>query len=85
MQVLPLEDEEEDVKLVENNQLDVDEIIRQDLLIVLPLQPLCSPECQGLCPTCGENLNVRKCQCPPADVESPFKALEKLLDEDEKE
>ena len=60
MQVLPLEDEDDSAELVHNNILDVQELVRQDLLTVLPIQPLCKPGCEGLCPTCGENLNVRK-------------------------
>jgi uncharacterized protein len=60
----------------------VDELIRQNLLLVVPIKPLCRPDCAGLCPTCGENLNVRKCTCPPAEIESPFKVLADLLEED---
>lgn len=80
--IIPLESEDEATELVKNNVLDVDELIRQNLLPVLPIQPLCQPECAGLCPTCGENLNVRKCGCPPADLESPFQALADLLEEE---
>ena len=83
--VLPLEEEDAGGDLVKNNILDVDELIRQNLLTVLPIRPLCRPECAGLCPTCGENLNVRQCGCPPAEIESPFKVLADLLkEEDEK-
>ena len=80
--VLPLDEEDIGVPLVKNNILDVDELIRQNLLLVVPIQPLCTPECAGLCPTCGENLNMRQCSCPPAEIESPFKALADLLEED---
>lgn len=82
-QVLPLDEDDVSPDLIVNNMLDVQELIRQSLLVVLPIQPLCKPGCEGLCPTCGENLNVRKCQCPPAEIESPFKVLSKLLEEDE--
>jgi uncharacterized protein len=84
--VLPMEEEDEAVEaaLVTNNVLDIDELIRQNLLLVLPIQPLCKEDCAGLCPTCGENLNVRQCSCPPGDVESPFRVLADLL-EDENE
>ena len=81
--ILPLE-EEESAELVKNNVLDVDELVRQNLLLGVPFQPLCKPECAGLCPTCGENLNVRQCGCPPAEIDSPFKALADLLEEEEK-
>jgi uncharacterized protein len=85
IQILPLDEEDTDADLVQNNILDVQELVRQALLVSLPIQPLCRPGCEGLCPTCGENLNVRKCQCPPAEPESPFKALADLLDEEDKD
>ncbi len=82
--ILPMEEEDEaaETALVKNNVLDVDELIRQNLLLVLPIQPLCKEDCAGLCPTCGENLNVRQCSCPPGDLESPFHALADLLEDD---
>ncbi|HUV05881.1 MAG TPA: DUF177 domain-containing protein [Armatimonadota bacterium] len=79
--VLPMDEEDASTEVIDNNVLNVGELIRQSLLLVLPIQPLCRPDCQGLCPTCGENLNVRKCACPPAEPESPFKALAGLLKE----
>jgi uncharacterized protein len=80
--VLPLDEEDVDSGLVRGNLLDVSELIRQNLLLDLPIKPLCRPDCAGLCPTCGENLNVRKCACPPAEIESPFKVLADLLEEE---
>jgi uncharacterized protein len=85
VQALPLEEEDVSPDLVERNLLDVQELIRQSLLVALPIQPLCKADCKGLCPTCGENLNVRKCQCPPAETESPFKALAELLEKEKKD
>lgn len=82
IQVLPVEEEDQTADLVSNNFLDLQELIRQSLLLVLPIQPLCRPDCRGLCPTCGKNLNVRKCICPPAEPESPFKVLAELLEEE---
>lgn len=81
VRVLPLEEEDVESELVKDNILDIQEIIRQNLLLELPIQPLCAPDCRGLCPTCGESLNLRKCACPPAEPESPFKVLADLLEE----
>ena len=83
IQVLPLDEDDVSAELVSNNMLDVQELIRQNLLLAPPIQPLCKPECMGLCPTCGKNLNVRKCTCPPAEPESPFHALADLLEEED--
>jgi uncharacterized protein len=64
----------------ENHLLDLGEAIRQHILMETPLQPLCRPDCQGLCPSCGSNLNEGRCDCAPTDPSSPFSALEQLFD-----
>ena len=83
IQVLPLDEDDIESGLVKDNILDIEEIIRQDLLLELPIQPLCKTDCRGLCPTCGKNLNLRKCACPPAEPESPLKVLGKLLEDED--
>jgi uncharacterized protein len=48
--------------------LDLDEAIRQYVLMAEPVKPLCRPDCPGLCPSCGANLNEGRCGCePPVD------------------
>ena len=81
VRVLPLDEDDVEPELVKDNKLDIQELIRQNLLLEMPIKPLCRPDCRGLCPTCGENLNLRKCACPPAEPESPFKVLADLLEE----
>jgi uncharacterized protein len=46
--------------------LDLGESLRQYALMAAPSKPLCRPDCAGLCPTCGANLNDGPCGCPPA-------------------
>ncbi len=47
----------------EEDVLDLTEDVREDILLAFPARNLCSGECQGLCPECGQNLNVRDCGC----------------------
>jgi uncharacterized protein len=63
----PLEVEEEDRALWidEHHVLDLEEVVRQEALLAAPLHVLCSPDCRGLCPTCGQNLNEGPCDCRP--------------------
>lgn len=62
--------------------IDLSEEVRQSLILEIPNWPLCSEECRGLCPQCGENLNVTDCGCRTADERSsPFAALADLLDQ----
>jgi uncharacterized protein len=43
--------------------LDIDDDVREDLLLNFPMKVLCVPECKGLCPGCGTNLNQGECNC----------------------
>jgi uncharacterized protein len=43
--------------------IDLDQDIRQDIILGYPIKPLCLPDCKGLCIKCGENLNKGKCNC----------------------
>jgi uncharacterized protein len=42
------------------------------------MQPLCRPECRGLCPDCGSNLNLGPCSCPMKSAEPRWRALTEL-------
>lgn len=83
IQALPLDEDESDIEIIKNNILDVHELVRQNLVLELPIRPICSEDCKGLCPTCGTNLNVRKCKCIPSETQSPFAALADLIKKDE--
>ena len=48
---------------IREEELDITADVRDELLIELPMNPLCSEECKGLCPTCGTNRNKENCQC----------------------
>ncbi|MFH1479014.1 MAG: DUF177 domain-containing protein [Candidatus Omnitrophota bacterium] len=43
--------------------LDIDEDVRQELVLDYPVKTLCKNDCKGLCPNCGQNLNVGECSC----------------------
>jgi len=43
--------------------LDLEDDLRQEILLSYPMKILCKPECKGLCPKCGKNLNKEKCNC----------------------
>jgi uncharacterized protein len=58
--------------------IDLEPLIRDYALLEVPITPLCKPDCKGLCPECGENLNERECG-HRRDEDSPFAALKDLL------
>jgi uncharacterized protein len=47
----------------ENDEIDLGQLMQEQIYLSLPMKPLCSDACQGLCPTCGTNLNRGTCDC----------------------
>ncbi len=62
----------------EHHELDLLDVVRQQAIVSLPMQPLCRPDCVGLCPTCGHNRNVESCGCPAEVPVSAFAVLRGL-------
>ena len=60
----------------QGHELDLGTFIREVIALALPVQPLCREDCQGLCPRCGVDRNVKQCGCGPARLHSPFAVLE---------
>lgn len=58
--------------------MDVMDAVRQNLIFMTECKPLCSLNCLGLCPKCGANLNVKRCDCKPDNL-SPFASLKQKL------
>jgi uncharacterized protein len=63
----------------EDAQIDLYPLIREYALLEIPIRPICRPDCKGLCPVCGEDLNIRDCGHRPHADDSPFVLLKKLL------
>lgn len=60
--------------------LDAAEFVRQHVTASLPMAFLCRPDCQGLCPGCGRNLNEGPCECAAVPADSRWSKLADLLD-----
>ena len=76
---LPRPDEEDPFYINENHMLDLGEAIREYALMEMPMQPLCTPDCKGLCPKCGVDRNVETCDCDDTEVDERLTALRALL------
>jgi len=66
----------------EDMNLDLSEVVREDMLLSQPMQPLCRPDCKGLCPNCGKNWNDGPCDCPTDEGDPRLLVLRQLLDKD---
>jgi uncharacterized protein len=62
----------------EDAQINLEPLLREYALLEFPISPICKPDCKGLCPVCGENLNHFDCGHRP-EPDSPFAALKDLL------
>jgi len=52
-----------DVSYSEAGEIDTDRLLSEQLFLGIPIQPLCSPECKGLCPSCGASIKEGPCRC----------------------
>ena len=69
-----------DLYSFEASTLELEDAVRDALLLELPLQFFCSPDCKGLCPVCGVNLNKVACTCQEGgEVITPFSALKSIV------
>ena len=66
--------------VTEDGNLDLAPLIREEAIVSVPQTALCRPNCAGLCPTCGANLNDGPCDCNQDVIDPRFAALQKLLD-----
>jgi uncharacterized protein len=71
---------ESNLLVPEEGRIDLAPLMREYALLEVPIQPLCQPDCKGLCPECGENLNQVNCGHRSGGDESPFAALKDLLE-----
>lgn len=63
----------------EGGWLNLQRPLREQILLAMPIQTLCRPDCRGLCPQCGANLNDGPCSCSTEDVDPRLAALKALL------
>lgn len=64
-----------EISYFEGDEIDLSEIIQEQILLVIPLKPLCKEICKGICVHCGQNLNIKKCQCKKRCATTPFSVL----------
>jgi uncharacterized protein len=58
-------DEDLETSYYRDEQIDLNEVLREQFYLALPMKPLCGTDCKGLCPQCGQNQNTGTCDCAP--------------------
>jgi len=69
------------VSVYERDTIDLGEIMREQFYLALPMKPLCTPECRGLCPVCGINRNHESCTCQSEWVDPRLEGLKRFVQE----
>ena len=73
-----VEEDDLEVGYYRDDQIDLNELLREQFYLALPMKPLCREDCKGLCAQCGTNLNAGSCNCAPAWEDPRLAALKNL-------
>jgi DUF177 domain-containing protein len=73
-----LTEDEMSVSVFDGEVIDIDEIVKEQILLIVPTRTLCGAECKGFCPTCGTNKNLGDCRCDVREVDPRWAALKNL-------
>ncbi|HSE49239.1 MAG TPA: DUF177 domain-containing protein [Terriglobales bacterium] len=75
---LAISEADTEVGFYKGEGLQLEDVLREQLLLAVPVKAVCREECRGLCPQCGQNLNEGKCACGPAPSDPRWNALREL-------
>jgi DUF177 domain-containing protein len=69
---------ETEIGYYQGEGLQLQEVLKEQILLALPAKQICSPDCKGLCPHCGRNLNLESCHCSVTIADPRWGALEEI-------
>ena len=69
---------EAEIGFYEDGGLELEEILREQVMLALPMQKVCSDVCKGICPVCGKNRNETACDCRIETADDRWGALRNL-------
>jgi uncharacterized protein len=69
---------ETEIGYYQRDSLLLEDVLREQVLLTLPVRTLCKPDCKGLCPRCGQNRNSQECSCDEGPADPRWEALSGL-------
>ena len=66
------------VSVFDGEAIDVDEIVKEQIVLAVPTRMLCREDCEGICPECGTDRNTGDCNCTTEDIDPRWAALKNL-------
>ena len=73
-----LREEDLDLAVFDGEAIDLDDVVREEIMLAVPGHVLCEENCQGLCPVCGMDRNVSACKCESEAVDPRWEKLKEL-------
>jgi uncharacterized protein len=67
-----------DEELFDGKTIDLDPLVREQVLLALPMHAVCREDCKGLCGSCGQNLNEGQCDCARSQVDPRLATLKNI-------
>lgn len=77
-QEVEIDEGEAEIGFYEHGGLELEDILREQVLLALPMQRVCSEACRGICPVCGKNRNETRCDCKIESADDRWGALREL-------
>jgi len=69
---------EAEIGYYQGGGLELEDVVREQVLLSVPIKALCREDCKGLCPRCGQNLNEAQCSCASAPADDRWSALKQI-------
>ena len=73
-----LDQEDLDLAVFDGAGIELDDLVREEIVLAMPGHTLCQEECKGLCPDCGTDLNASSCDCDKKQIDSRWEKLKDL-------
>jgi uncharacterized protein len=73
-----LQEEDLNLAVFDGEAIELDDLVREELLLAVPAHVLCREDCKGLCPVCGIDRNASSCQCETGETDSRWESLKEL-------
>jgi uncharacterized protein len=73
-----IDEGEAEMGFYEGVGMELEDILREQIMLLLPMQRVCSPDCKGICPVCGKNRNETACDCREEPVNDCWSALRRI-------
>ena len=72
---IEIDEGEAEIGFYEGEGMELEDVLREQILLLLPMQRVCREDCKGICPLCGRNRNEAACQCKAETVDDRWQAL----------